>query len=49
MIASGWRDAGERDYKGVEETFGDGYIHYCDCGNSVEYIHMSNYQIVQFR
>lgn len=35
--------------KGAEETFGDGYIHYCDYGNSVEYIHMLNYQIVQFR
>lgn len=49
VIASGWRGAGERDYKGAEGTFGDGYIHYCDCGNSVEYIHMVNYQIEQFR
>lgn len=43
-----WGEEGWGDYQGARETFwGDGYVHYCDCGN--HFLQVKIYPIVYFR
>ena len=44
----GWERKGVRGSpRGMENFGGDGYVHYCDCGN--HYLYVKIYQIVYFR